>query len=291
MFTNGWKMRSRNLWISSDHLLQTPKLGVKKEKVTFSKYGPLLKGLGRKKLGSPFLKLAIPILPGLLGPVRGTNMWTGIHLWNSSKTIGGGWQKKNLNQNTQTLTPMLSFVFHRRLWFRWNRLCFCTFRLLFLASQIFVFIWWFIQFLVLLLVRRWCSTAKKNWINCALKEKKKNRQPLLTPTWSTSFLLKCASHWIYPLLPSLGLLFWMDHSWPLNTLLATCVKHAQNFFKREGFTGNCTAHIPSDDSPAQQIFPVHAAPCSPGGRCSASPLYRSTSPPNRNTSSQGCEHS
>lgn len=63
------RQEGKKFRISSDRFLRVPNLGGKK--ATFSKYGPLLKGFGLKKLGSPFRKFVIPILPGLLGPGKG----------------------------------------------------------------------------------------------------------------------------------------------------------------------------------------------------------------------------
>lgn len=56
---------------------------------------------------------------------------------------------------------MLPVIFHWGIWSRWNRLRFSTFCLLFLG-YILVFIQWFIQFLVLFLVRGWRSAGKIN---------------------------------------------------------------------------------------------------------------------------------
>lgn len=68
---------------------------------------------------------------------------------------------------------MLPVIFHWGIWSRWNRLRFSTFCLLFLG-YIFVFIQWFIQFLVLFLVRGWHSAGKINKTLIWYKQKASN---------------------------------------------------------------------------------------------------------------------
>lgn len=68
---------------------------------------------------------------------------------------------------------MFPVIFHWGIWSRWNRLRFSTFCLLFLG-YIFVFIQWFIQFLVLFLVRGWCSAGKINKTLIWYKQKASN---------------------------------------------------------------------------------------------------------------------